>query len=1029
MADSACFPPGLVPMTVASYRFPPSGLLVNVLHCEGCPNTSSSFGESLVAHIQGGSLTLVSELELSINSYLAGSGCPNRLVIRDNTFGLFVGHHTPEASSATSFAQSQSTATQGTGSLVGEQLAAGRQSAFEGTQAFSVGGTTPLPPATSADRAFSFFAGHSTPKRSLQKGIKFHDSADCDYRPARAAVPISRQHTWFLGKAAADPIVTFSPVRDVFMALGGDKTTEGDGLRDSVHAAKLDSLIASGVVEEFVVEDEVDLVGSVPALPSTWAETVCVTPAPLLATERVSTMTPVEVDMFNELEEIQCGQVVPIVSGDDVESVADLPMGLGEGCNSEGSGLGDCRHASPEDSSSPPPDECLIIDQVGHYLDLTDAGRDMSHLAAVVVDLCEAVTGLKTYVSRQDRKIDKWEDLVDSFRRQALGTKAGKKPTAPSPAPAQAPALPRALAPANAPKGPKAKPVLVNKSSGLPLKPAYSPPAVVRPSDIHAPAARSSRTRASWAKTTAPSGGEKEFTVVSRRRIASPPPVLQLTERARCVSVCFENRGSKARLPAGVNPEMVKNALNKALADGGSAAHFGSCVAHRHPASALNEGLRSRMERAVMGLEIGGFSFHPTPPKSRCWFRSFPFLLPVLDWQGETAFDDLVRDLEVNNPGFNVVGRPHWIGSLASHKTHKHVKRSGVFFVERNSAVNAALEKRRVVVFSRRRPLGVWAQIKTTSLCERCLCHGHVAVMCRAHMARKFCDIGHFTAQHSSPIVRCTVPTGSLCTHVRLECQLCSHFGHFPGDSTCPNLHRPSPATSGSSPSSTKVVSEETTKTGITDRSMQKLVKGPQTLAVEVVIAEGAAALGPVAGPSNRKAARISKDAMAALLTELDDSDVISGDFNAQQLSWDTRGCGSGSAVLDYMSGRDMIRQIHGGPTFRGVSTIDLTWSRPGLAIRYASYNGAATEHLAQFFRLEVAPCDDLVPPPIPRKRVDWDVVGEVVDGLGDGLSYQSTAGIVRGLRGPAVRGRTVGWWTEELRVIQRDEGLSGSYG
>ncbi|KAG0133457.1 hypothetical protein HOY82DRAFT_538195 [Tuber indicum] len=673
-------------------------------------------------------------------------------------------------------------------------------------------------------------------------------------------------------------------------------------------------------------------------------------------------MTPIEVDLLNELEEIQCRQVVPVVGGDDVVSVADLPMGLGKGCNSEGSGLGDSRHASPEDSSSPPPDK--------------------------LVDLCEAVTGLKTHVARQDRKIDELEDLVDSFRHQALGTKAGKKPAALSPAPAPAPALPRALAPANAPKGPKAKPVLVNKSSRLPRKPAYTPPAVVRPSDISAPAAWSSPTSASWAKTAAASGGENEFTVFSRRKIASPPPAPQWTERARHVIVRFEKCGSKARLPTGVNNEMVKNALNKALANGGSAARFGSCVAHRHPASALNEGLRSRMERAVMGLGIGGLSFHHDTPKIKVLVLELPFAPCGIgaawkpeDWQGESAFDDLVRDLEVTNPGFNVVGRPHWIGSLASQMTHKHVKGSVVFVVERNSAVTAAIEKRRVVVFSRRRPLCVGPR-SNPPLCGR----------------------------------------GAFAT-------------------SGPNLRHASPATSGASPFSTKVVSEETPKTGITDHTMQKLVEGPQTLAVEVVIAvrrhTGCAAvmevettgvgrigIGGVCFPL-----RISKDAMAALLTELDDCDGISGDFNAPHLSWETQGYGSGSAVLDYMSGRDMIRQIHGGPTFRGISTNDLTWSTPGLAIRYACYYGAATEHLAQCFRLEVSPCDGHVHPPIPWKRVDWNVVAEVVDGLDTGLSKQSMASIVRGLRGPAVRGKTVGWWTVELGVIKRDEGLSGSYG
>jgi len=43
-----------------------------------------------------------------------------------------------------------------------------------------------------------------------------------------------------------------------------------------------------------------------------------------------------------------------------------------------------------------------------------------------------------------------------------------------------------------------------------------------------------------------------------------------------------------------------------------------------------------------------------------------------VDWHGDSAFDDMIRDLEVTNSGYNVVARPHWIGSLAGHMSNKH---------------------------------------------------------------------------------------------------------------------------------------------------------------------------------------------------------------------------------------------------------------------------------------------------------------------------------------------------------------------
>ena len=132
----------------------------------------------------------------------------------------------------------------------------------------------------------------------------------------------------------------------------------------------------------------------------------------------------------------------------------------------------------------------------------------------------------------------------------------------------------------------------------------------------------------------------------------------------------------------------------------------------------------------------------------------------------------------------------------------------------------------------------IWAEIKATSVCTRCLRHGHVAVMCRAAIACKFCDGGHLSTQHKCSVRGCSAAVGSLCSHISLTCRLCSRAGHLTGDPACPNLRAPTSTASGcdSSPSSGKMVSEETTKLGITDRSAQKLVKSSRAKAVDKLL-------------------------------------------------------------------------------------------------------------------------------------------------------------------------------------------------
>jgi len=111
----------------------------------------------------------------------------------------------------------------------------------------------------------------------------------------------------------------------------------------------------------------------------------------------------VDVDGMDLVE--QDAQVVPIV--DDAETT-DSAIGFGNRRNSEGSGLGDSRHATP-DSDVSTPDERLIIDWEGCYLGLSEAGRDVQYLGSVIVEM-------GTLVPRLVKSVDELEDIVDTMR-------------------------------------------------------------------------------------------------------------------------------------------------------------------------------------------------------------------------------------------------------------------------------------------------------------------------------------------------------------------------------------------------------------------------------------------------------------------------------------------------------------------------------------------------------------------------------------------------------------------------------------
>jgi len=567
----------------------------------------------------------------------------------------------------------------------------------------------------------------------------------------------------FVGDWAVEGVSSSPP--DVNMSLGHGKSTECDGLGDSKHAS---SLLQELDVVDLVGSGSTDY-GSMPPLPSTLAEPV--------SRSRVSTMTSASGSGSGGLDLMeQDAQVVEVVT-------ADSPMAMGGGCNSEGSGLEDSHHATTV-SDVLGPDERLIIDRDGSYGGLPSVGLDVQYLGSVIVEM-----GL--VIRRLERRVDELEDAADKASWVAM--RGVSSP----------PAMPVVPAPPAVPRAPRLDKGKGRTPAPLPAKvPVGAPPLPVRPSEIPPPAA------ATWSQVASSGAEGGKFTLVTKRKNkASSPSPVALTERERHIIVQFEKRGAKARLPAGINTEMIKNALNRVLASGG-AARFGSCVQHRtsgdillslvqHSAASV-WGMVSCLEHALMEPGINGFSINQHRKRVKILISELP-LSPLgvgavwkpEDWHGDGAFDNLIRDLEVTNPGFNIVGRPHCIGCLTGHKAHKHTQGSVVFVVELSDSVKTCLDRRTVMVYRRRRPIRIWVELNATSVCTRCLRHGHVAVMCRAPVACKFCDGGHLSTLHQCSVRDCKAAVGSLCTHVRLACRLCLRIGHLTGDPACPDLRAP----------------------------------------------------------------------------------------------------------------------------------------------------------------------------------------------------------------------------------------------
>jgi len=156
----------------------------------------------------------------------------------------------------------------------------------------------------------------------------------------------------------------------------------------------------------------------------------------------------------------------------------------------------------------------------------------------------------------------------------------------------------------------------------------------------------------------------------------------------------------------------------------------------------------------------------------------------------------------------------------------------------------------------------------------------------------------------------------------------------------------------------------------------------------------------------------------------LRDADIVIGDFNARHGDWDGDGWNlKGDWTFEYFRRQGMTVCRPGGPTFRGVSTIDLCATRhPIISVQYTGKCGL--EHDAILLKLS---CD--APDNINRRRPAWKKVDqpklwEDIRGLSDLQDNELWPGIrkiVDGLPRSRHAHRSCSFWNDEMERLRRD--------
>ena len=604
------------------------------------------------------------------------------------------------------------------------------------------------------------------------------------------------------------PLVPASPeIRDIPMALGGGKNTDGSGLGDSRHAVPESSL------------------------PSSFA------PLP-------NTISSSTADMLDAVEDIASGrgrplspdrsrhQTPPVAhsdSGSDTDSEAGNDIPIRE-----------------------------ITFQEGEYESLGEVREDMRLFAVKINDVIGVnerlggeVVVLASRCERQQRRIDALEDQIDEFRRGEVPSvvvvnkgstspperrsrrRSGKNvkfadssngPGAPCPTPTAPPPPPPLVVRTPASSGPALVPVL--------------PAPIVNPVPWST-VVRKGKGKALPRTNTATAG------VQERPPSASPNAI---PARARHLTMRFTTRRG-INLPEGVTCEGIRSRINQSLANQGKIrgttpyvreARLRNeirCISLTLSGHAADKVWRmlDRCHAALMrDLGLPDFSFAPNIPKIKVLVSGVPLsdtgrgsVWSTDGWTGDRAYDGLRVDLEQANPGVVVAGRLNLIGSIYAMKQAGMVHCSVHFLVKRNSAIEAAIKSGKIFLRGSKRAVHVWLEHRPGTVCGKCLQIGHNQITCGFAPRCRFCRQNHLSREHHCSVLNCDGKIGESCSHTSRVCMLCKRTDHFTGYEKCPNVMSNAAdgkLTTSSLPEAaiSDAEADDTSRMGYTDRTMNR---------------------------------------------------------------------------------------------------------------------------------------------------------------------------------------------------------------
>ena len=277
-------------------------------------------------------------------------------------------------------------------------------------------------------------------------------------------------------------------------------------------------------------------------------------------------------------------------------------------------------------------------------------------------------------------------------------------------------------------------------------------------------------TFATKAKNANPEG----FTEVIRRgvkvkhtKLGQMRKVYLATERERRLSIRFNRRkGGKQGLPEGITTEMIRTRINETLKNLNMDGYFAKaektrmgdvnmCMSKTRAADII--GAKEAMTECMEQMGLEEFEWVPDTKKVKVYISDVPLKRNGFgedwkpeDWHGENAFDSLAADIERSNPGIFICARPSWVGKLHVMQNRKNWKAGLIILCEETDSLKIMVGRGnpRILVGGRNRYCRVWRENAGRIICDKCLKVGHGGAECRSKAVCKWCRNDRHTSIH-----------------------------------------------------------------------------------------------------------------------------------------------------------------------------------------------------------------------------------------------------------------------------------------